>query len=264
MAPRRPRLRKLVRADVCHNRLPTRGRLFTCPKVSRPTARSSRSTSKLAIRGSSPAHSTGRAGVAGRRPTRRRSTPLPPTRRRYAVVAKRAGQRFPRSGAHVRRGRAHRVAWRQGVLIRRLRCARGCGATRQRASDRRAGEAAGCAGSGGVGECSTMLSRLPRRSCARVPAAAAATATAVFAHVVGAETAYARKLGVRQKEPQDPRRDRRGASRHPRGHLGSPRRHAADREGLAAQVRGPPDRLARPRPRLGDRGPQLSVVRVGP
>ena len=26
---------------------------------------------------------------------------------------------------------------------------------------------------------------------------------AVFAHVVGAETAYARKLGVRHKEPQD-------------------------------------------------------------
>ena len=48
-----------------------------------------------------------------------------------------------------------------------------------------------------------MLSRLPRRSCGRVPRGGGRDRDGIFAHVVGAETAYARKLGVRRKVPRD-------------------------------------------------------------
>ena len=75
-------------------------------------------------------------------------------------------------------------------------------------------------------------------------------------HVIGAETAYARKLGVMLKQPaiddiaaiEELRGDRRRGGR-PFGRL----TRGAQR--LDHALRGPPDRLARPRTCLGDAGP---------
>ncbi len=76
-------------------------------------------------------------------------------------------------------------------------------------------------------------------------------------HVIGAETAYARKLGVKRRQPaigdfaaiEELREAIAAVLSAPSG--GSP----VWPGGWTTRLRGPPDRLARPRARLGDAGP---------
>ena len=79
----------------------------------------------------------------------------------------------------------------------------------------------------------------------------------VVGHVIEADHAYAREIGLRSKPPSA---DDRAAVEAERDAVLEVLRQPSDGSPLAdrrwtAPLRGPPDRLARPRPRLGDRGP---------
>ncbi len=111
------------------------------------------------------------------------------------------------------------------------------------------------------GHISTGSSPPRPRSCARARAAAAVTATRSPPTSSALRRRTCASWGSGSVSPRlvtaaaiaaHPRRHRRRADR-------ALRRCAPGREGLARQVRGPPHRLARPRPRLGDRGP----LRIG-
>ena len=97
----------------------------------------------------------------------------------------------------------------------------------------------------------------PRPSCARDRAAAAGTRPRWSATSSSADHAYAREIGIRLAEPSADDRaaveaERQADARRPRPAVG---RLAAGRPALDRSLRRPADRLARPRPRLGDRGP---------
>lgn len=76
-------------------------------------------------------------------------------------------------------------------------------------------------------------------------------------HVIGAEKAYVRKLGVKLKQPAIGRYHRdRAAARGDRRRGGHPfGRLTGSAQRLDHALRSPPDRLARPRACLGDAGP---------
>jgi hypothetical protein len=122
---------------------------------------------------------------------------------RYAVVAKRAGLRFP-AAAHVTFDVVEQIPWHGGKAFSYVDF--------------------GALGSAAQHDSEPLTAAQAKRLAALVEAAwavldgvvAAAPAElrkgprgggrdrdAVFAHVVAAETAYARKLGVRHKAPQD-------------------------------------------------------------
>ena len=101
------------------------------------------------------------------------------------------------------------------------------------------------------GTCSTRSSPGRRPSSARAPEGAVADRDKMVVHVVEAEQSYARKLGL--DKPKQ-RHDLRG--RHRRRDQAT-----ADGYGVAGALRRPPDRLARPRSRLGDRGSQRVTIR---
>jgi len=121
---------------------------------------------------------------------------------RYGVVARRAGLRFPTSAPMFEV--VERIAWRGGAAFSHVDF--------------------GALGSAAQRDSEPLTAAQAKRLAALVVAAwevlddvvAAAPAElrkgprgggrdrdGVFAHVVAAETAYARKLGVRKKEPQD-------------------------------------------------------------
>ncbi len=83
-------------------------------------------------------------------------------------------------------------------------------------------------------------------------------------HVVEADHAYAREIGVRLPAPPaaDRHRGRGRAGRDAGGPAPAVRRLTAGRPAVDRPLCGPADRLARPRPRLGDRGPDRT--RLGP
>jgi hypothetical protein len=122
---------------------------------------------------------------------------------RYAVVAKRAGLRFP-AAAHVTFDVVEQIPWRGGKAFSYVDFG-ALGSAAQRDSEpltaaqakRLAAlvEAAWAVLDGVVAAAPAELRKGPRGG--------GRDRDAVFAHVVAAETAYARKLGVRHKAPQD-------------------------------------------------------------
>ena len=112
------------------------------------------------------------------------------------------------------------------------------------------------------GTSSTASPPAPRPSCARVRAAAAATATRSSATSSRPTAYYAREIGHRASRQPDPT-DRAAIEAHPRRDARGPSpavgRRAARRSQVAGPLRRPPDRVARPRSRLGDGGP-LHVI----
>ncbi len=188
---------------------------------------------------------------------------------RYAVVAKRAGLRFP-SATHPTFDVVEQIPWRGGKAFSYVDFGALGSAAQLDSEPLTAAQAKRLAAlvEAAWAELDDVVAGAPAE-LRKGPRGGGRDRDAVFAHVVGAEAAYARKLGVRharvrQKEPQEG--DEIAAVRA--GILAAvcrrPCGRAGDSEGLAAEVRGAPHRLARPRPRVGDRGPQLSaLVRVG-
>jgi hypothetical protein len=122
---------------------------------------------------------------------------------RYAVVAKRAGQRFPAS-AHPTFDVVERIPVDRNTTFSHVDFG-ALGSAAQRDSEPlTAAEAKRLAAliEAAWGVLDDVVAGAPAE-LRKGPRGGGRDRDAVFAHVVGAETAYARKLGVRHKEPQD-------------------------------------------------------------
>jgi hypothetical protein len=122
---------------------------------------------------------------------------------RYAVVAKRAGLRFPRA-ADLTFDVVEQIPWRGGKAFSHVDFG-ALGSAAQRDSEPlTAAQAKRLAAlvEAAWGVLDDVVAGAPAE-LRKGPRGGGRDRDAVFAHVVAAETAYARKLGVRQKEPQD-------------------------------------------------------------
>jgi hypothetical protein len=121
---------------------------------------------------------------------------------RYAVVAERAGARFPAEGATF--DVVERIPWQGGKAFSPVDFG-ALGSAAQRDSDPLT--AAQAKRLAALLEASwvvldDVVAGAPEE-LRKGPRGGGRDRDAVFAHVVAAETAYARKIGVRQKEPRD-------------------------------------------------------------
>ena len=122
---------------------------------------------------------------------------------RYAVVAKRAGQRFP--AAVPTFDVVERIAWRGAKEFSYVDFG-ALGAAAQRDSEPLTAAQAkrlGALVAAAWGVLDDVVAAAPAE-LRKGPRGGGRDRDGIFAHVVAAETAYARKLGVRQKKPQDP------------------------------------------------------------
>ena len=127
---------------------------------------------------------------------------------RYAAVAKRAGLRFP-SSAHLTFDVVEQIPWRGGKAFSYVDFGALGSAARLDSEPLTAAQAKRLAAlvEAAWGELDDVVAGAPAE-LRKGPRGGGRDRGAVFAHVVAAETAYARKLGVRhagvrQKEPQD-------------------------------------------------------------
>jgi hypothetical protein len=122
---------------------------------------------------------------------------------RYAVVAKRAGLRFP-AAAHLTFDVVEQIPWRGGKAFSYVDFGALGSAARLDSEPLSAAQAKRLAAlvEAAWGELDDVVASAPPQ-LRKGPRGGGRHRDAVFAHVVGAETAYARKLGVRQKAPQD-------------------------------------------------------------
>jgi len=122
---------------------------------------------------------------------------------RYAVVAKQAGLRFP-AAAHLTFDVVEQIPWRGGKAFSYVDFG-ALGSAAQRDSEPlTAAQAKRLAAllDAAWGVLDDVVAGAPAQ-LQKGPRGGGRDRDAVFAHVLGAEAAYARKLGVRHKQPQD-------------------------------------------------------------
>ena len=121
---------------------------------------------------------------------------------RYAVVAKRAGARFPAAAPTF--DVVERIAWRGGKAFSHVDFGALGSAAERDSEPLTAAQAKRLAAlvEAAWGLLDDVVAGAPAQ-LRKGPRGGGRDRDAVFAHVVAAETAYARKLGVRHKEPQN-------------------------------------------------------------